>query len=465
MKFLFSSIVACYALITMAELSWADPPQPPSPSSPSPNLDPAVGPPPVLDIKQIEEAGRLLGGDIALTNDTIVARFAPTPDYDKEIAGLPKGSRPAVFTWERIYRLALLRAGSDQKEGIADFLQFSKYFCADASGTAEKFRDPSAAVLDLLGRLEAIDNAARNLAFHEGMRNLLLERIQGESSGLRQLDVDMVLASMARARQKRADEINQFRDRLDELKVLLGLSPRVEFILQRPSPSAFLAVHDAVAGWNRKPNRSLQELPHIIGSLPDLGDVVVDGQPVLAKFDKNPDSSEELMTRTALLAIKNRKEPNKIQPQGDADVQLELRIRRRLRSLLETKRAYEGEKRSYDLSIRLQDQTFERLFAPPTEVSSSRSPLLKELIEAGNERLKVEDRLVSLWTSFRIERLALYHDLGALPYEDWPSFYADLSPGSAVPRVIEPEPAADDNIPPPVPPEVPGVIEPHGPRA
>ena len=147
---------------------------------------------------------------------------------------------------------------------------------------------------------------------------------------------------------------------------------------------------------------------------------------MLGMLDKNPDLLEEILTGAAQLAIKNRSDRDKRQAQGDAAVQLELRVRRRIRNLMDTTRAYEAERRSYELAIRLRDQTFERLVAPRTEVTSSRSPLLKELIEEANEILKVEDRLGGLWTSFRAERLAFYRDLGVLPYKDWSSFIADL---------------------------------------
>jgi hypothetical protein len=444
MRNLLSGILAC-ALVLVVNISFARAQPPPTPPpTPAP-----VGGPPAVDLKQIEEAGRLVSQDVSVSGITIVPPFAPTLDYDKEIAGLPKGSRPAVLTWERIYRLALSGAGSDHKEGVPDFALFRKAFC-----TEESFRDPTAGVLDLLGRLEAIDNARRNIAFHENLMSLIKEKIQGEASGLRQLDVDAVSASLARARRKRTDEISQFQDGLDDVKVLLGLSPRVEFILQRPNPAAFRAVRNEIDNWHRMPDRSLPALPRIMEGLPEPGDVIVDGQPLFAKLDKDPDHLEEILTRTALLAIKNRSDRDKRQAQGDAAAQLELRIRRRLRNLLDTKRAYEGEKRSYELVIRLRDQTFERMLAPPTAVNFPRSPMIRDLIEQADEMLKVEDRLVSLWTSFRTERLALYRDLGVLPYEDWPSFYADLTPAPVAAKAVPaatPPPETGNAPPPPSP--------------
>ncbi len=49
------------------------------------------------------------------------------------------------------------------------------------------------------------------------------------------------------------------------------------------------------------------------------------------------------------------------------------------------------------------------------------------LLAPERDRISAEDRLVSIWTSFQTERLALYRELGVLPYDDWKSFIKDLS--------------------------------------
>ena len=62
---------------------------------------------------------------------------------------------------------------------------------------------------------------------------MLIERAQDNRSGFSRIDVDTVFASLLEARQKLADEIRQFRDELDQLKFLLGLSPRAAVLLDR----------------------------------------------------------------------------------------------------------------------------------------------------------------------------------------------------------------------------------------
>jgi hypothetical protein len=185
--------------------------------------------------------------------------------------------------------------------------------------------------------------------------------------------------------------------------------------------------------------------------MPALGEVILDGQGVFARIERNPDESEAVLTSAARLAIKNRADRDKCRAPGDSGVRLELRVRRRLRNLIDTVYTYGTEKLCYEQAIQMKDQAFERLMAPPAgAMRSARSPLLDALLERVTRVADAEDQLAALWTSFRAERLALYRDLGTLPCTDWNSFYADLSTGhvarEAVPAVL-PKPRADDDAP------------------
>ena len=392
-------------------------------------------------------------------------------DTDKEIAGLPKGSRPEILTWERVYALALVHARdgrpkaaeelspavlADQatRQGVADYGRFRKDFLASRVGAGGAFRDPSGDYLELLRRLQTIDNARRNVAIHENLFKLVAELIQGASANLTQLDVDLVHAALVRARRGLSDETAHFREALEDLKVALGLWPHAAVLPDRRNLLAFHVRFEAVASWSRDPNRHLAELPRLVDRLPALGEVVVDGQPILGRIEADPEQMEDVLTKAVQLAIKNRADLDKGRSPGDADVLLELRVRRRIRHLFETRRAYEGEKQTYELAIRLKDQTFERLVAPAAGVRSPRSALLAELLEHEARAMRAQNRLVALWTSFRAERLALDRDLGILPYDDWSSFYADLSAVRVDPGEVSP-PRARGQLPPPPPPPAP----------
>jgi hypothetical protein len=393
------------------------------------------------------------------------------PDYDKEIAGLSRASRPELLTWERIYALALFRARSgreafaetldlqalaqdSQRQSVTDFARFRTDFLNGRTAGGGAYHDPGAVVLGLLVRLQAIDSVRRNVVVHENLQRFLSERIQGESGGVNRWDLDLLLASLGRTRRRLEDEIRQYREGLDELKFMLGLSPRAAVILDRQSLAAFGAVFDAAESWARNPHRRLDDFYLLLEQLPALGEVFLDGQPILAQIESNPDRWEVVLTNAAQLAIKNRSEQEAGAP-ANSGIQLELRVRRRIRNLFDTKRAYEAEKQSYFLAIRLKDQAFERLLAPPTAVITSRSTLHEALIEQGTAVMKAQGQLANLWSSFRAGRLALYHDLGVLPYDDWKSFYADFSTGPvnalAMPAV-PPDPATGNAPPPPAPP-------------
>ena len=378
---------------------------------------------------------------------------------DNESAGLPRGTQPEVLTWDRIYALALVRvrtrrgafsptldpaalADEAARLGVADFARFRTDFHGNGP-----FRDPGAAVLELQARLLAIENARQDVFFHESLHKLLIARSEGSSSGLNRLDVDTALAAMSRATKKFRDDLRQFRDGLDELKFLLGLSPRAPVILDRQSLKAFPAVFESVDGWTRSARRSPQDLPELIEHLPVPGEVVVNGEPILDKIEKNPDQWEEALASAAQVALKSRSERDEIRVQPNSGVQLELRVRRQIRGLHDKRLAYQAEKRRYELAIRLKDQAFERLTAPPSPAVTSRSSLIKTVIEQQTEVVDAEERLIALWTSFRAERLALYHDLGVLPYRDWKTFLADLTAVPAVTAQAGPAVQAPINMP------------------
>jgi hypothetical protein len=404
-------------------------------------------------------------------------------DSDKVIAGLSRTSRPELLTWERIYALALVRARSGRgsfvetldlsaltqesaRLGIAEFARFRGDFLTGRTADGVAFHDPSAQVLGLLARLQVIDSARRNVVVHENLRRMLVDRVQSESSGVNRLDLDLVFASLVRTRQELEGMIRQYRDGLDELKVMLGLSPRAVVILDRQSLTAFGAVFDAVEGWASSPFRRVHVLYELLEQLPALGEVFVDGQPILTQIETNPDRWEEVLANAARLAIKNRSE-QEAQVPASSGIQLELRVRQRIRKLVETEGAYEAAKRSYELAVRLQDQALERLLAPPTAGITSRSPLLKALIEQITTVAKTQEQLATLWTSFRAERMSLYRDLGTLPYDDWRSLYADFSTGTIAAQAVPagPHDPAVGNAPVPPAPAAPPRPLPPAPMA
>ena len=423
MRTLPTGFLACaVSALTLASVI-AQPPAPPVREGQAVQ----VRPPDALDLAQIMEP-----------------HVPSSQEIDKETAGLSPDNHPELLTWERVYALALVRARGGREphaetldpkaleeqaagKGVADFSRFRKEFLTLGRSNGEGFRDPSRDYLDLLRRLQMIDDGRRNVAFYENMLKLMQELVQGQAGSVSQIHVDMMTASVVQARQTLSDEIADFRDQLEELKVALGLSPHAPVILDRESMAAFSRVTEQVQSWQRRSDRQLPELPRIIKELPALGDVTVEGRSILAPMEGSPAQQAEVLTRAARLAIKNRGAADNDQASADAAATLELNVRRRIRRLFEIRRAYEGHQRRYDLAIRGLDQAFEQVVAPSAAMVSSRSTALATLLGPENQRLQAEDRLVTLWSSFQTERLGLYRDLGILPYEDWKSFFKDLS--------------------------------------
>jgi hypothetical protein len=372
----------------------------------------------------------------------------PSLEGDREIAGLSTSSHPEVLTWERVYALGLVRARGGPgpraealdpkavaeqaaRHGFDDFGRFRKEFLAARLQGGGDFLDPSGEFLALLDRLERIDHARRNAAFYQNTFTLFSELIKGQSAGLSQLNLDQAEALLIRARQDLAEAIAGYRDRLERFKITMGLSVRAPVVLDREIVASFGKVFDQARSWQERPDRGLRELPRIIKGLPALGEVVVEGRSILAAMGGSTDQQEEVLTRAARLAIRNRSDLDKGPPaRGDAAA-LERSIRRRIRRLFELRRAYEAQQRSYELSIRLIDQGLEQIAAPSRTSALARPEMVATgitgLLAPETQRMNAEDRLVTIWTSFQTERLALYRELGVLPYDDWKSFLSDLS--------------------------------------
>jgi hypothetical protein len=260
--------------------------------------------------------------------------------------------------------------------------------------------------------------------------NLFSELMKGESAGLSSLHMKQTEASLVLARQNLAETIADYRNDLERFKVAIGLSVHAPVVPDREIVASFGRVFDQTRGWQERPDRSHRDLPRIIKGLPALGEVVVEGRSILALMGGNPDQQEEAPTLAARVAIGNRGDLDKA-PRDAAAVELD--IRRRIRRLFGMRRDYEAHQRIYELDIRLIDQGLEQTAAPPMlgVGAPSRSTMfvggVVGLLAPETQRRKVEDQLVTIWTSFQTERLALYRELGILPYDDWKSFFNDLS--------------------------------------
>ena len=379
----------------------------------------------------------------AMWRDTLVP--LRTPVSEKVIAGLPEQAPAERLTWDRVYALALVHARSPSPSAAERSTPGSSPIRPGATGSptspgSARSSSPAAprgaaciatlaqAYLALLGRIQAVNKARLYVAKFVGLQQLVLELAQGRGAGLSPFDVNLCADAQARARRRLAKEVAGFRDALDELRPALGLSPHAAVVPDRRDLAGFRDVFEAIEAWQKNPGRDPAELPRTIERLPDPGEAFVNGRPILRSIEQDPARLEEALRDAARQAIKIRSAADKPRAPGDSDVAIELKVRRRIRRLLEMRGEYADQKRQYALGVRMADEAFERLASTTNPVSgSSRSPMLHDVIDSMRHAWEATDRLVALWTSFRAERLALYHELGALPYHNWDVFYAALS--------------------------------------
>lgn len=375
----------------------------------------------------------------------------------REIAGLAREGAAEGLTWDRVDALSLVRARSGdvslresldpkaldeaaRKYGVADFTRFRNEFLGVRTPESTAYSTAAVGYLDLLRRLQVIDDARYHIAHLENLAKLFMELIQGESAGLSQLHIDMVLDATTRARGRMSREIADYRSALDEYKVSLGLSPHASVVVDRKSTAVFQQSFDQVDAWHRRPDRQLSELPRIIAHVPDLGDVILNGRRVNLEPEPLTTALEDLLRDAAAQAIRHH-QGNKAAIPDNTTAALELRVRRRVRRLIELRHEYHDAKRRLELATRLSDQTFERIATSSSDGSgSSRGSLVEPLIAAMGRTPEAQDRLINVWTTFRAERLELYHDLGTLPYQNWDVFHAHLAAAPAVPQAAAERP-------------------------
>jgi len=382
----------------------------------------------------------------------------PAPLEEARLVGLPAGSKHEVLNWQRTYTLALIRARDAKPSrfdsldaerliekarglGIDDFARFQTDFVS-----AKAFSDPSADLLNLQARLMAIENAHWNVDYFERWAELIKILVQGESSGLRQMDIDQFTDSLSEARRGFAWKITNYRDGLDALKVSLGLSAHAPVTVDSSPLAGFRDVFEATNRWSLDPRRQVKDLGRLAERLPSIGDVSIEGHAVLSVVEREPDRLEEMLSLATRTALRPRREGEEL---ADA---IELRVRRRLRHLAEIRADYAQERRSSVQAATQLEAAFEQVIAPPATPPGGgpARPGQTILNLVGYERKRVEnrDRLVLLWTTFRAERLAFYRDLGLFPFENWSSFYDQFTARATDLAVAPPAPPNEPALPP-----------------
>jgi hypothetical protein len=378
--------------------------------------------------------------------------------------------------------------------------------------------DPVIGFIPVVFNLVEVEIDRRNLAFFENLVSLYSELIQGEASGLSQLQVDQVMQRLITARQALFIDEVTYRTQLDEFKMQMGLPPDLPLIVDMSLAQPFYDVFNAVDAWQRRADRSLSELPTMIAKLPELEDIDVEGRSALAPYrnyrstlkDFKPETEEGLedllqsavrialeyrldmmnfraalydawrqirVTANALKGILNVAVTNNVyaplaspnpfdflsqarqfslalnaelplvrinernafrtalinyqrqrRSLQNSEDNLKVQLRNDLRTVHLTYINYEIAKRNFELNVRLKDQAFEQIVAPPAggtqnlAQSANAAAQTTNLLQFQTNLIQAQLALTNGWQAYQTARLIVYRDIGILPYDEWEAF-------------------------------------------
>lgn len=169
--------------------------------------------------------------------------------------------------------------------------------------------DPTVGFINVVEDVQLVENTRRNIAAYEQLVTVYRELINGEQSGLSQLQLDQVESGLQNARLGYIQQRFNYRNDIDSFKMQMGLPPDTPIVVDRSLTQRFKDVYAEVDEWQRNARRDLAELPKFAKKLPDLEDIVVDGRSVLGVYTEganNEETLEETLLAAERVALEHR---------------------------------------------------------------------------------------------------------------------------------------------------------------
>ena len=363
--------------------------------------------------------------------------------------------------------------------------------------------DPTTGFLNVVEDVQIVENQIKNLSVFERFLEVYKELVNGESSGLTQLQVDQVNQNVQNARNTLIATQTTYRNDLDMYKIQLGMPTDTPLIIDRSRTRPFKLIFEEIDRWSLSPKRVLEQLADIVDKLPDLEDLLIDGRSCQDVFkDEDGSSLEDLLEIAVRVAFENRLDlmnaraqlydtwrqirvsanalkgvfniavtnqfltpPTTNNPFGFVDqarsfslvlnAELPLvrvaernnfrtqlinyqrqrrtlqntedfiknQLRMEIRTMMQIYTQYKIAERNLVLSVRVKDQSFEQIIAPPQPNATSQGAVqTNNLITAQGNIINLENNLVTFWYNYQTQRLQIYRDLGILPYDEWEAF-------------------------------------------
>ncbi len=122
--------------------------------------------------------------------------------------------------------------------------------------------------------------------------------------------------------------------------------------------------------------------------------------------------------------IRFRQEQRTLQQVEDT---VKFQVRSDIRNMIQWSEQYEIQKKVLVVNLKLKDNTLRQIFAPPgpgdTSGAQNVTANTTQLVQSQTQLLGAQNALVQTWVNYETLRLALYRDLGIIPYDEWEAYY------------------------------------------
>ncbi len=167
--------------------------------------------------------------------------------------------------------------------------------------------DPTTGFLNVVEDVQLVENYVKNLAVFERFAEVYKELVNGEGSGLSQLQVDQLSQQVEQARIQLLGSRLTYRNDLDSYKIQLGMPPDVPMVIDRSRTLGFKQIFEEIDRWSLSPRRELTDLDEIVSRLPRLQNLIIDGRSCLDIFSQKDDQNlENLLLIAERIALENR---------------------------------------------------------------------------------------------------------------------------------------------------------------
>jgi V8-like Glu-specific endopeptidase len=307
---------------------------------------------------------------------------------------------------------------------IDDFSRFRDWFLGGAE------RDPS---LGFLKTLEADFQIENQLEQEGALKQLvqLFEKLSKAADHVGDRDVGRLRDALETASMDSSQKRSEFRRVLRTETERLGVAPGAPVVPDTRPLNGFYQTFSELAVWRQNPGRDENSLDAVVGRLPPLPEVQVGGQS-FTKLAGRDEAAFSLLVQVATAEARKNRESRKWQMVDDRGRDLvHETVAGRLDDLKETLAQYDAAKATLSRNTDRAVKALDSVLAPPAAAGKSAQVFsaVFDLIDADTKAYQARARLVSLWTHYHEIRLALYRDLGRLPYKNWEDYFTSFNTG------------------------------------